>query len=102
MDTAITEFGNAFNGLSTAFGTHDFDTIHAACTRLGDSGRDLSAILPSPYPKMTAASQRAVDEIAATESDCLAIGPLSTDSDYERLEVELSQLHDYMTNPGGK
>jgi hypothetical protein len=100
MDTAITEVGNAFNALSDALRAHDFQGITAACTRLGNSGQDLNDVLPVPSPKMAALIQGAVERIAATERACQAIGPYSTEADFSSLMTQMSQLKNYMQNPG--
>lgn len=91
MDALLDEVNPTLDTLQSALRAHDYAAITAACSGLGKLSQDLSDILPSPSPKVTAQLQDGVDKFAAAQRECLELGPFTTDAEEKHFENDLQQ-----------
>jgi hypothetical protein len=99
IDAIIDELNPAKDQLAAALRTGDPQTS-SGCTAVGDVGRQIDALLPSPLVSANLELQKSADEFTATETDCRTLGPGSTEADANRLLSDFEQaMNDFQAAP---
>lgn len=86
----------AMHDMGDAAQIRDVDAMRAACTRVGDAGRELAAALPAPEADVTVLMQDAVQDIAGAEAKCQAFGPAMAGSDGDAFIADVDRAMEHV------
>jgi hypothetical protein len=107
VDAALDEVNPAKETLVAALRTHDLAAIHIGCRPVGQAGRDLSAalatgrgyVLTDRIAELVARMQRAADALERAERDCSALGPFSSDAEWDQVLKDMQEVADEFNRP---